>query len=257
MFRASSHRWSELPKGEQWTKGGKENNRVSNTWVLGFSYKPRNHPAGAVSMDIASPSQRCAVGKEKSGQEGMYRNSFMQLLASICIHQSHIQMTLTISHAEVNCYLAGVENRILSCKASIRWKSKCQLTKYLDGEISHPLPILPPLWKVMGVGDNWRRNEIMRVHQEKIVLVASELVSVLWALPLDEASKKAPAQVLVALRTSILASIANRLSNQMLSGWDKRVRKQTCCTLLSTVSLWSEKAGCVVFSRAPLRSEAD
>lgn len=84
------------------------------------------------------------------------------------------------------------------------------------------------------------------------MLVASELVSVLWALPLDEASKKAPAQVLVALRTSILASIANRLSNQMLSGWDKRVRKQTCCTLLSTVSLWSEKAGCVVFSRAPL-----
>lgn len=65
----------------------------------------------------------------------------------------------------------------------------------------------------------------------------------LWALPLDEASKKAPAQVLVALRTSILASIANRLSNQMLSGWDKRVRKQTCCTLLSTVLMWSEKAG--------------
>lgn len=167
MFRAGSHRWSELPKGKQWAKGGKEN-RVSNTWVLGFSYKPRNHPAGAVSMDIASPSQRCAVGKEKSGQEGMYRNSFMQLLVSVCIHQSHIQMTLTISHAGVNCYLAGIENRILSCKASICWKSKCQLTKYLDGEISHPLPILPPLWKVMGVGDNWRRNEIMRVHQEKI-----------------------------------------------------------------------------------------
>ena len=84
------------------------------------------------------------------------------------------------------------------------------------------------------------------------MLVAAELLSVLWALPLDEASKKAPAQVVVALRTSILASIANRLSNQMLSGWDKRVRKQTCCTLLSTTSLWAEKAGCVVFSSEPL-----
>lgn len=83
------------------------------------------------------------------------------------------------------------------------------------------------------------------------MLVAAKLVSVLWALPLDEASKKAPAHVLVALRTSILASIANRLSNQMFSGWDKRVRKQTCCMLLSTTSLWSEKAGCVVFSRVP------
>lgn len=103
------------------------------------------------------------------------------------------------------------------------------------------------------MGDNWRRKRNHAGSPGKDqVLVAAELVSVLWALPLDEASKKAPAQVLAALRTSILASIANRLSNQMLSGWDKRVRKQTCCTLLSTASLWSEKAGCVVFSGVPL-----
>lgn len=42
----------------------------------------------------------------------------------------------------------------------------------------------------------------------------------------------------------------------MLSGWDKRVRKQTCCTLLSTTSLWAEKAGGVVSSRCLFRSEA-
>lgn len=62
--------------------------------------------------------------------------------------------------------------------------------------------------------------------RKRQVLVAAELAGVWWALPLDEASRKVPAHVLVALRTSILASIANRLSNQMLSGWDKRARKQ-------------------------------
>lgn len=67
-------------------------------------------------MDIPSPSQRCAVGKEKSGQEGMYSNIFLQLPGSVCFCQSHIQMTL-ISHVGVN-YLAVIENRILPCKAS-------------------------------------------------------------------------------------------------------------------------------------------
>lgn len=93
-------------------------------------------------------------------------------------------------------------------------------------------------------GETGEGNKVMRVHQEKISVGGSGVGECVVALPLDEASKKAPAHVLVALRTSILASIANRLSNQMLSGWDKRVRKQTCCTLLSTTSLWSEK-GCL------------
>jgi hypothetical protein len=61
------------------------------------------------------------------------------------------------------------------------------------------------------VGGNWRRKQNHAgIPGKDKVLVAAELVNMLWALPLDEASKKAPAQVLVALRTSILASIANR-----------------------------------------------
>lgn len=45
-----------------------------------------------------------------------------------------------------------------------------------NGDISHPLPILPPAWKVMGVGGETEEgNEIMQAHQEKISVGGSKV----------------------------------------------------------------------------------
>lgn len=173
---------------------------------------------------------------------------FSEIFSSVRIHQSHVLLNRFPRRRK--SLFAFIENKnpiLPSFHASTIQVSTDKVSGW--GNLPPP-PHSPTSVKGNGGGGQWRSHA--GSPGKDTVLVAGELVSVSWALPLDEASKKAPAQVVVALRTSILASIANRLSNQMLSGWDKRVRKQTCCTLLSTTSLWAEKAGGVVSSRVPL-----
>lgn len=146
--------------------------------VWDFIYKPRHHPAGAVFMEILSPNQGWAVGKEKSGQEGMYSNCFffLQLLAPSIFANHKINDSSTSTHAGESHTLNSVTvKRSYPAKLPLV-ENQSVMDSVANGDISHPLPILPPAQKVMGVGGETEEgNEIMQAHQEKISVGGSKV----------------------------------------------------------------------------------
>lgn len=105
-------------------------------------------------MEILSPSQRWAVGKEKSGQEGMYSNwfFFLQLLAPSIFVNHTTNDSSTSSHAGESRTLDCHSKEILSCQASSGWKSKCHGQRSQWGHLPPP-PHSPT--SIKGNGGGW------------------------------------------------------------------------------------------------------
>lgn len=147
MLRASSHRGGLMcPRRDSEPRVEKRTRSiVPEFWVLATN--PETILLGQCLWTFFLHVRDVLWGKRRVGRKECIITSFFFFCNFLALLEftSHTYKRL-LKHLPCRRQLPAESHReqILPCRAPARCKSKCRWTKQPDGEISRPLPILPP-----------------------------------------------------------------------------------------------------------------